>query len=135
MLFRKSAVPLRLAVLPQPALPSTDMLRRAALAQSWRRDRWVGTRREFWRWLVWALPRYVLPVFALVLLVLSLVYPFWRSDLPGEPLEVPVFFRLDKQLNLAPRSAAPLPEPAKANLIPSPSPTLRLDNRLHSQEP
>lgn len=47
-----------------PVLDS-EALRRAALAASWRRDRWVGRRRVVLRWLGWALWRYVLPALVL----------------------------------------------------------------------
>ena len=126
---------MQLPVLPQPALPSTDVLRSAALAKSWQRDRNVGTRREFWRWLLWATPRYILPVFACVILALSLVYPFWDYGLSPEPFDPPVFFRLDKQLNVLPRSTETLPELVDPISRSIPSPVLVPDNWLHSQEP
>lgn len=58
---------------PIPAVaalvPDAEVLRRSALAASWRRDRWVGRRRLWWRWLLWALPRYVAPLVAALLLI------------------------------------------------------------------
>jgi hypothetical protein len=45
-----------------PVVPGSDALRQAALEASWRRDRKVAQRRIAWRWVVWCLQRYSLPV-------------------------------------------------------------------------
>ncbi len=114
------------------------MLRRAALSKSWQRDLWIGTRREYWRWLVWALPRFILPIFAVVLLTLSMVYPFWQTNLPiAEPVlpaVAPKFFRLDTQWGT--QQAAPQTAPDLIDdTTPTPTPILIPDDWLHSKEP
>lgn len=52
MWWRRSAQPVSV---PAEAtyLPSTEVLRVAALQASWRRDRAVGRRRVVWRWTLW----------------------------------------------------------------------------------
>lgn len=52
MWWRRSAQPV---LVPAEAshVPSTDVLRVAALQASWKRDRAVGRRRVAWRWTLW----------------------------------------------------------------------------------
>ncbi|WP_048438222.1 hypothetical protein [Caenimonas sp. SL110] len=50
------------------AVPSSEVLRQAALQASWRRDMRVGLRRRAWRWVEWLLTRWCLPVLAAALL-------------------------------------------------------------------
>jgi len=59
---------------PTSAVPDSETLRQAALRASWRRDRQVGRRRRWTRWLVWALCRYGLPLLLLATVVAIAVF-------------------------------------------------------------
>ncbi|MDM7942666.1 MAG: hypothetical protein QUV35_08560 [Hydrogenophaga sp.] len=54
-------------------MPDSETLRQAALRSSWRRDHRVGRRRRWWRWAVWALLRYGLPLLLLAGTVTAVV--------------------------------------------------------------
>lgn len=49
-------------------VPTSEMLRQAALQASWRRDRHVGPRRIRWRWFAWGATRWAMPVLAAAIL-------------------------------------------------------------------
>lgn len=63
-----------------PGIPTTEMLRQAALHASWRRDHLVGQRKTATRWVAWWLTRWALPVVA----ALSLGYVPARLADPGD---------------------------------------------------
>lgn len=84
-------------------VPDTASVRQAALAASWRRDRRVAMRRLWWRWALWALPRYVAP--AAVLMTATLL-TWMHVRAPSESV------------------AAMAPSPVVQPPVPAPSPTL-----------
>lgn len=96
-------------------LPSSDAVRRAALARSWQRDRRVGRRRLAWRWTLWGLWRYGPPVGAAALLAAAL----WLLLRPSPPAD--------------PATGLAEPSPAPAVVSPPPRPVLRL--RLDASPP
>lgn len=59
-------------------IPDSDRIRREALQRSWQRDKEVGARRLRFRWAVWALCRYGLPL----LIVLGTAVAVWIWGLP-----------------------------------------------------
>lgn len=65
MLFSKRTPPPVFAAAPY-AIPDAETLRQQALQRGWRRSQRVARRRLALRWLLWALPRYVLPAAALL---------------------------------------------------------------------
>jgi hypothetical protein len=60
---------------PRPAtpVPGGESVRLAALHAAWKRDRQVARRRLWWRWTLWGVQRYTLPVAA----GLSLIAGMW----------------------------------------------------------
>jgi len=59
---------------PTSAVPDSEALRQSALRASWRRDRQVGRRRRWTRWLVWALCRYGLPLLLATAAAIAVVF-------------------------------------------------------------
>lgn len=109
----------------QPSRPAaaasvtdSDALRRAALARSWQRDRRVGRRRLAWRWCLWLLGRYALPVAAVVVAVASATWWLHARDatpdivtrpIPPPASEPPPPIRLRLDLSPVPAQAPPAP--------------------------
>jgi hypothetical protein len=54
---------------PRP-VPDPELVRRAALAASWQRDRRIAKRRLAWRWLLWFVGRYFLHMLGVMALLL-----------------------------------------------------------------
>ena len=111
MRWRRSAQPL---LVPAAAahVPSTDVLRVAALQASWRRDRTVGRRRVVWRWTLWYTRRWGLLVLGIATTILAVVQ--W-----------PVAQTLLTQVSW-PRNNPTLPNPVPVLPAPLPTPPLAL---------
>jgi hypothetical protein len=74
MPWHRSELPNASAPKGLPAVPGSDAIRQAALQASWQRDRRVAQRRIVWRWVLWYLQKYSLPLLALVSVIAVVVY-------------------------------------------------------------
>lgn len=123
------------------AVPGTETQRLQALQRAWRRDRWVASRRIAWRWLLWALPRYVLPValalgaLAAMVFWLALPQPVASANGDGVKLQLETEIKLPAAATpqAAPSSALPLAPVSAA--MPMRYPSLKPDNMLKNKEP
>jgi len=143
VLFLKRARPPVFAAAPY-AVPDAEALRQAALQRGWQRSQRVARRRVALRWLLWALPRYVLPaaaglavVFGLYLLLQSALKP---SGVPAaSPAALPAAAPASDGLQLRPSpqlaAAQTTPAPQPGSSGPVANPILKPDNHLHSKEP
>ena len=117
------------------ALPSSDDVRRAALARSWSRDRRVGRRRLVWRWTLWLLWRYGLPVGAVALVIAAAAWLWLR---PAGPATAPQADTPRTPAADAP-AAPPRPDPAAAPRCAAaghrPRPVPHLTPATNPQEP
>jgi hypothetical protein len=130
-------------------VPGIEGLRRAALQASWRRDRRVAQRRMAMRWAVWYAVR-GLPLLAIAAAV-WLGVSNWPAERPSHSVQPAIIAPTPKpaaaepqrgdtalQLRLeSPFQPTSTPATAQALSVPpdSPSPQLKPDNWLHSQEP
>lgn len=88
-------------------VPSTEVLRAAALRASWRRDRAVGRRRVAWRWTLWYAQRWGPHALGLSMVVL-LVAQWWWPWVPAVR---------SPQADLAHAPDMPLPQAKQVNAV------------------
>jgi hypothetical protein len=99
-------------------VPSSEMLRQAALQRSWRRDRAVSARKRAWRWVAWLTSRWALPV--VVAAALGQVPTADRGDAqlalgePARPFDAAQggSFKLSRSLGPPLQAAPAAPPPA-----------------------
>lgn len=107
MLWRRTTPP---SVIPSAApVPDAEALRRAALEASWQRSRWVARRRVVWRWLLWAITRYLMPALAIA----GVAAWLWLGVL--QDIDDPLLQMAQWSGLSSPAVASPPPVPASAS--------------------
>ncbi|MGY8905524.1 MAG: hypothetical protein ACKVIH_13340 [Burkholderiales bacterium] len=151
MLFLKRTPPPVFASAPY-TVPDAETLRQQALQRGWRRSQRVAQRRLALRWLLWALPRYVLPAAALLGAVFGLYLLYQHATKPNTTQTPPAAatpasklitaatadglpLRLSPQLQTTQPVQGTTADALGSAIDPVANPILKPDNSLNSKEP